>query len=375
MDNIILSGCLAFFITFFAIPVIIKVAKDKKLFDEPDLRKVHKIVIPNLGGLGIFAGFMISTLLCYPNSADSDLQYCIAACLVIFFLGLKDDILILSPTKKFLGQIFAAFILIQLGGIRLNDFNDFLGIGEITPLTGSVISLFIIIVVTNSFNLIDGVDGLAGSLGILTSACFGSYFFMAGEQALAVVAFALCFSLIGFLLFNFPPAKIFMGDTGSLLVGIINAILFIKFINVNVSTNTPISITSSSAIGLAILIIPVFDTLRVFGLRIIKRRSPFSPDRNHIHHILLDLGLSHKQTTFTCIIANILFIGIALSLDAIGATKLILLLFTLESCFTALVYYIRSKRKMDSLELVTEKKINGTSHKILTIASEVVEIE
>ena len=375
MDNIFLSGSLAFFITFFAIPVIIKVAKDKKLFDEPDLRKVHKIVIPNLGGLGIFAGFMIATLLCYPQTVNNDLQYDIAAFLVIFFLGLKDDILILSPTKKFLGQIFAAFILIQLGGIRLANFDGFLGINEISAFTGSVISLFIIIVVTNSFNLIDGVDGLAGSIGVLTSACFGSYFFMAGEQSLAVIAFALCFSLIGFLLFNFPPAKIFMGDTGSLLVGIINAILFIKFINVSTSTNSAVSIASSSAIGFAILIIPVFDTLRVFSLRIIKRRSPFSPDRNHIHHILLDLGLSHKQTTITCVITNILFIGLALLLKDLGATKLILILFILESGFTALVYYFRSKRKAASFEVVPKKKINGTSHKIFRLASEVVELD
>jgi UDP-N-acetylmuramyl pentapeptide phosphotransferase/UDP-N-acetylglucosamine-1-phosphate transferase len=238
MENILMSGCLAFFITFFAIPIIIQVAKDKKLFDEPDQRKVHKIVIPNLGGLGIFAGFMIATLLCVPSVNNEQLQYFIAAATVIFFLGLKDDILILSVTKKFLGQILAAIILIKLGGIQLNNLQGFLGIYQITDLAGSVLSLFAIIVITNSFNLIDGVDGLAGSLGILSTLCFGVYFFLSGDLTLAVMAFSLVFSLAGFLIYNFPPAKIFMGDTGSLLIGLVNSILFIKYhINICLSLN------------------------------------------------------------------------------------------------------------------------------------------
>ncbi|MBK8493902.1 MAG: undecaprenyl/decaprenyl-phosphate alpha-N-acetylglucosaminyl 1-phosphate transferase [Chitinophagaceae bacterium] len=323
MNNILLSGGLAFLITFFAIPVIIQVAKDKKLFDEPDERKVHKNVIPTLGGLGIFAGFIIATLMGVPAAITSELQYFAAAATVIFFLGIKDDILVLSASKKFIGQLIAAGIIIKFGGIQLTNLHGFLGIYEIPHITGMLISLFTIIVITNSFNLIDGVDGLAGSLGLMTTLVFGVYFFYAGQLTFAVMAFALAGSIIGFLIYNFSPAKIFMGDTGSLLLGLVNAILVIKFINVagNPASNFPIE--AAPAIGFSILMIPLFDTLRVFGLRILDRRSPFSPDRTHVHHFLLDLGLSHRMVTITCVLVNISFISLAFLLRNLGTTVVI----------------------------------------------------
>src|SRR5215210_7853447 len=131
MDNILLSAALSFIITFFAIPPIIKVAKDKKLFDEPDERKVHKSVIPTLGGLGIFAGFIIATLMGVPVHLSNELQYFLAAAMVIFFLGIKDDILILSASKKFIGQLIAAGIIIKFGGIQITNLHGFLGVDEI----------------------------------------------------------------------------------------------------------------------------------------------------------------------------------------------------------------------------------------------------
>ena len=175
MDNIFLSIALAFIVTFFSIPVIIQVAKQKKLFDEPDERKVHKTVIPTLGGLGIFGGFIIALLTCTPPNLAGQLQFFVAAFVVIFFLGLKDDILIISASKKFIGQIIAAFIIIKFGGIQINNMGGFLGIHEIPNFAGIVLTFFTIIVITNSFNLIDGVDGLAGSLGLLTTIVFGKY--------------------------------------------------------------------------------------------------------------------------------------------------------------------------------------------------------
>ena len=190
MNNVLLSSGLAFLITFFAIPVIIQVAKDKKLFDEPDERKVHKNVIPTLGGLGIFAGFIIATLMGVPSATSSELQYFAAATTVIFFLGIKDDILILSASKKFVGQLIAAGILIKFGGVSINNMHGFLGIYEIPYYAGVILSFFTIIVITNSFNLIDGVDGLAGSLGLITTVVFGSYFFYAGQVTYGVMAFA-----------------------------------------------------------------------------------------------------------------------------------------------------------------------------------------
>jgi len=374
MNNILLSAGLAFLVTFFAIPVIIQVAKDKKLFDEPDERKVHKNVIPTLGGLGIFAGFIIATLMGVPSGITSELQYFAAAATVIFFLGIKDDILVLSASKKFIGQLIAAGIIIKFGGIQINNMHGFLGIYEISHVTSIILSIFTIIVITNSFNLIDGVDGLAGALGLLTTLVFGVYFFYAGQLMYAVMAFALAGSTLGFLIYNFSPAKIFMGDTGSLLLGLINSILVIKFINIagNPASNFPLE--AAPAVGFAILMIPLFDTLRVFGLRILDRRSPFSPDRTHVHHFLLDLGLSHRMVTITCVLVNISFICLAFFLRHLGTTPVLGILLVSAFIFIGIIYYSRPRNKNVVSKKVEKAGIIKT-HKILKLAGETVEAE
>ncbi|HSV11443.1 MAG TPA: MraY family glycosyltransferase [Hanamia sp.] len=346
MHNIILSGGLAFLITFFSIPVIIEVAKDKKLFDMPGGRKVHDAVIPTLGGLGIFAGFIIAMLIGVPPSEASVLQYFIAAIMIIFFMGIKDDILILTATKKFVGQLIAAAILIKFAGIRITDMYGMMGINTLSPTVSFLITLFTIVVITNSFNLIDGVDGLAGSLGLLTSITFGGYFYLSGQVMYSVIALSLTGSLIAFLIYNFNPAKIFMGDTGSLLIGLINSILVIKFINIASGPASAFPLQSAPAIGFSILLVPLFDTLRVVSHRILSRRSPFSPDRNHIHHFLLDLGLNHKKVAFTCVTANILFIIIAYFLRASGSSIVMLILIGGATFLVSIIYFFKSKRKI-----------------------------
>ncbi len=376
VDNILLSGALAFLVTFFAIPVIIQVAKEKKLFDEPDERKVHKVVIPTLGGLGIFAGFIIATLMGVPSGITHELQYFAAAAIVIFFLGIKDDILVLSASKKFVGQLIAAGIIIRFGGIQITDMEGFLGVNQIPHISSVVLTLFTVIVITNSFNLIDGVDGLAGSLGLLTTLVFGVYFYFAGQPVYAVMAIAMAGSIIGFLIYNFAPAKIFMGDTGSLLLGLINSILVIKFINVAGNPVSTVPLQSAPAIGFAILMIPLFDTLRVFGLRILDRRSPFSPDRNHVHHFLLDLGFNHRKVALTCVAANICFIAMAYFLRHLGSTIVIGILLAFAFIFIAAIYYSRPRKK--SAAPIKQSKGDGEiikSHKILTLAPEPIEAE
>ena len=373
MDNIFLSGGLAFLITFFSIPVIIEVAKDKKLFDEPDERKVHKAVTPTLGGLGIFAGFIVASLMGVPPSMSSVLQYFMAAIMVIFFLGIKDDILILSATKKFIGQLVAAGIIIKFGGVEINNMHGFLGLHQIPHTVSILLTLFTIVVITNSFNLIDGVDGLAGCLGLLTSSIFGAYFLYTSQLMYAVMAFSLAGSLVAFLIYNFSPAKIFMGDTGSLLIGLLNSVFVIKFIAVAADPSLGLPLESAPAIGFAILIVPLFDTLRVVSIRIISRRSPFSPDRNHIHHFLLDLGFSHKMISLTCIGTNIIFIALAYFLRFTGTTMVILALSSVSLLLVSIIYYSRPKTKAISLPDLNPKEAIIKSHKILTLASETVE--
>ena len=376
MQHILLSASLAFLITFFAIPIVIQVAKDKKLFDEPDERKVHKTVIPTLGGLGIFAGFIIATLMGVPSGITSELQYFAAAAIVIFFLGLKDDILVLSASKKFIGQLVAAGIVIKFGGVQLNNMHGFLGINEIPRVASVILTIFTIIVITNSFNLIDGVDGLAGSLGLLTTLVFGIYFFFAGQLTYAVMALSLSGSIVAFLIYNFSPAKIFMGDTGSLLLGLVNSILVIKFINVaGFPAPTKFALEASPAIGFAILMIPLFDTLRVFTLRILDRRSPFSPDRTHVHHFLLDIGFTHRMITFTCVGVNIAFITAAYFLRSLGTTTVIGILLVSAFAFLGIIYYSRPKNKSAINEAAISNSNIIKPRKILSLAPESVEAD
>ncbi len=344
MFDVLLSVAISFTITFLAIPVIINVAEMKKLFDVPDERKIHHSPITPLGGLGIFAGFVFGSLLTIHFAQAADFQYFIAASLVIFFLGLKDDILVISPIKKFIGQVLAAFLIIYYGGIQIRSMHGFLGITHLPEMFSLILTYFAVIVVINSFNLIDGVDGLAGSLGLLSSVVFGVYFLISDSPALlpySVLAFSLAGSVLAFLIFNFQPAKIFMGDTGSLLIGTINSVLVIKFINVAGSADVAYPIAATPAIGFAILMIPLLDTLRVFGIRILHRRSPFSPDRNHIHHLLLDKGFSHKAITLFLIAVNLIVMTLVFLSRSFSCTILIFSIIAVFFGMISVLYYIR----------------------------------
>lgn len=374
MDNILISAALSFLITFFAIPVIIQVARQKKMFDEPDERKVHKMVIPTLGGLGIFAGFILAMLLGVP-SGHQELQFFTAAAIVIFFLGIKDDILVLSPAKKFIGQLIAAGIVIKFGGVQITDMHGFLGIHEIPQVASVVFTLFTIIVITNSFNLIDGVDGLAGCLGLLTAVVFGTYFFYAGQLMYAVMALSLAGSLVGFLIYNFSPAKIFMGDTGSLMIGLFNSIMVIRFINISGSSTAVLPLAAAPAIGFAILIVPLFDTLRVFSLRILNKKSPFSPDRTHVHHFLLELGFSHKMVTFLCVGTNIGLIALAFSLQNLGTTYVLGILFSIALLLISVVYYSRPGKKVTTSQTYVAEEKMIKAPKVFSLSPSIVEAE
>lgn len=365
MLDVLLTASVAFIISFLAIPVVLQIAEQKKLYDIPDERKVHTRPVASLGGVGIFGGFLLASLLSIQGHLSPEFQYFFAAALVIFFLGLKDDLMVLSASKKFVGQVIAASILIHLGNIRLDSMHGLFGFEEMPEGFGLALSYLTIIVVINSFNLIDGVDGLASSLGILTMLVFGTYFFAVEQQAYALMAFAMAGSLTAFLIFNHHPAKIFMGDSGSLMIGLINAILVIKFINTAGSPGVAIPVASAVAIGFSVLIVPLLDTLRVFAIRIFKGRSPFTPDRNHVHHLLLDTGMNHAAVTFACVGINIFFIVLAYMGRSLGPTYLLLIILAIAFSGLGLLYYRRPRR-----HLVVAKGMHGQTE--LKAASKVV---
>ncbi|MCW3119356.1 MAG: glycosyl transferase [Chitinophagaceae bacterium] len=373
MLDVLLTGSVAFIITFLAIPVLLQIAELKKLYDIPDDRKIHGRPVASLGGVGIFAGFLLASLLSISGYANPEFQYFFAAALVIFFLGLKDDLIVLSAFKKIVGQVIAASILIHLGGIKLVSMHGLLGFNEVPEAFSMALSYLTIIVVINSFNLIDGVDGLAGTLGLLTTMVFGCYFFMAGPMAYSLLAFSLWGSLFAFLIFNVHPAKIFMGDSGSLMIGLVNAILVIKFINIADSPTSLFPVASPVAVAFAILMVPLLDTLRVFSIRIINGRSPFAPDRNHVHHLMLSKGLNHSAVTFSCFAINIFFILLAYYCKSWGTDYLMLLMLSISFACLGIFYYRKPRTRMivakrpDSSIINTEYK---PASKIVSLTKE-----
>lgn len=346
MLEIPVSAIISFIVTFLAIPVVILIADKKKLYDIPDERKIHTHAIASLGGVGIFVGLMFACLLIVNISANHEFQYFLAALFLMFFIGLKDDLIMISATKKFIAQIVAAAIVIHLGDIRIESFYGILGVEGLEPMIGVPLTYITIILIMNAFNLIDGIDGLAGSLGLMTTLLLGTYFYFAGLAAFSIFSFSLSASLLGFLIFNYHPAKIFMGDSGSLVLGLAVSILLLKFINVAEAPAAVLPVTSGVAVGIAIIIIPLIDTLRVFAVRMTRGRSPFSPDRNHVHHLLLDRGLTHSTVTLICVTANILLIIATYLARAAGNTVLIASLFLLSFSVLGYLYFTLPKRKM-----------------------------
>jgi UDP-GlcNAc:undecaprenyl-phosphate/decaprenyl-phosphate GlcNAc-1-phosphate transferase len=311
-------------LTVLSIPTIVKVAKVKQLVDIPNGRTSHNGLIPSLGGFAIFSSISLTLLALANFQVNPYCQYFLGGILVIFFIGLKDDILIIDPYKKLLGQIAAASLIVFIGDIHFTNLHGFLGIHQINPYLGGILTIFVIIVITNSFNLIDGIDGLASGIGILTSFVLGIWFFYIGQIQLAVISLAVTGSYLGFFFFNISKGKnkIFMGDSGSLILGFSLSFLIIQFNELNLMPQK-MNIASAPAVSFGLLIVPLFDTLRVFMLRTLRGKSPFNPDKQHVHHRLLQIFDSHRKTTAIILIFNAAFIALVILIQSLSILQLI----------------------------------------------------
>lgn len=325
MYDIILSFITAFIPTYYIIPSVINVALVKGLCDVPGERRSHTVVTPSLGGIAIFAGIVFAVMFWTPFNVFGELQYMLCAFVIMFLVGVKDDILPISPYKKLMGELMAAGIIVYKAGIKITSLHGFLGIHEIPNWFSIPFTIFTIIVIINAFNLIDGINGLSGSITIVICATLGSWFFLIDKTTLAILAFAVTGAVTAFLKYNFTPAKIFMGDTGALLLGLISSILIIQFIELNqtMENHHPYFFSAAPAAAIGLLILPLFDTARVFAIRIKRGRSPFSPDRLHIHHLIVDYGFSHMQGTGILVLATLCFITLAFYLQTIGTFPLL----------------------------------------------------
>jgi UDP-GlcNAc:undecaprenyl-phosphate/decaprenyl-phosphate GlcNAc-1-phosphate transferase len=347
MVIIILAFITSFALTYVAIPSIIFLAEKKNLYDEPGERRSHYISTPSLGGIAIFAGMLFSIIMWTPFNNFGDLQYILCAFIIIFLIGARDDIDAISPYKKLAGEVLAATILVFKANIKLTSLYGIFGIYDLPVPVSVLLSIFTIIVIINAFNLIDGINGLSGSIALLISIVLGFWFFKIQRLEIAILAFSLAGSIVAFLKFNITPAQIFMGDTGALLLGLVCSILAILFIELHKDlANSVYKFESAPSFVVATLILPLFDTIRVFTLRAIERKSPFYPDRRHIHHLLIDAGLTHMQATGVLITVNILFIILAISLQKVGNLFLLLIIFILAMLLTYLLERYSKKRSL-----------------------------
>jgi UDP-GlcNAc:undecaprenyl-phosphate/decaprenyl-phosphate GlcNAc-1-phosphate transferase len=353
MYELILAFTTSFCLTFIAIPPIISIAQKKNLVDEPDERRSHTVKTPSLGGIAIFAGMLFSIIMWTPFQYFGDLQYVLCAFIIIFLIGAKDDIDPMAPGKKFLGELLAAAILVFKANIKLTSLYGIFGIYELPEIASVILTIFTIVVIINSFNLIDGINGLSASIGILICVVMGYWFYEVQRLELAVIASSLVGSTFAFLRFNITPAKIFMGDTGSLLIGLVTSILAIIFIEIH-KTLPPNEYYFSAAPSFAIatLILPLFDTLRVFILRIMSGQSPFYPDRRHIHHLLIDTGLSHMQATGILVMVNIFFIFMAIQLQGFGNLNLIITVMVLALILSQVLAYFAKKKTKEQTRVL-----------------------
>lgn len=335
-------------ITLLAIPSILHVARARHLYDDlGHFRKQHDHGIPRLGGVAIFVSFTITSLLFSMTDKSLPINYLLTACIILFAMGMKDDLSGVNSRTKFFIQFIVAAILVLLGDIRLSSMYGVFGIYDIPYWPSVALSVLTIILIINAFNLIDGIDGLAATSGIVVNGCFAALFIYMDKFELAAVSLAMVGAIFGFLKYNLTPAKIFMGDTGSLLIGLISVVMAIKFIELNKVTNvkTP-EIFSAPALAVAILIGPIFDTIRVFILRISSGMSPFNADRNHMHHRMLKLGFTHLQTTLILAGLNVLCVTMVLLLKDYGNSILLGLILVLSLLFNwAITFFIRSKER------------------------------
>lgn len=332
-DNIVLwllaAFSFAFYIAYKTFPTILYVSNSRQLMDEPDSRSMHTSKTPTLGGVGIFISLIVVMTICGAYLNTKVLLLTMGGLTILFFLGLKDDLTVLAPSRKFIGQFVTALLLIFFTDTRIISFSDILNIQALPYWVSIGFTLFVYVLIINAYNLIDGIDGLAGMIALVASLVFIYLFIKADELSLATISAALAGSLLAFLRYNFSnKKKLFMGDTGSMVVGYLLAFFTISFIHKAQTEVLAEYQYSPPALAIAILYYPLVDTFRIFFIRIfIHKTSPFKADKNHIHHRFIKSGYSPLTTTILISSINVIIVFIAFNLIHLTLNLQILLLF------------------------------------------------
>lgn len=327
----------SFLITFFSIPTIIKISRRKNLMDEPGIRSSHLRKIPNLGGIAMFYSIGICTSIFAYELFDL-YKFLFASLIILLYIGVMDDIVVMRAYKKLVAQIVVSVFIVVGSDIRIRSFFGIFGINEINYWVSIIFSIITFIILINAFNLIDGIDGLAGGYSVLCCALFGISYYRLGpyNYPLVVLSMVIIGSVLAFLYYNlsnYRATKIFMGDTGSMLLGFLLAFTCICFMDIFIDRELPnvprYHLKSAPVIAVAILILPIIDTLNVILVRIWKRKSLFEADKNHIHHKLLKLDLTHRRSTFYILVYYLFIVSISYFFRHINVNLLLFIIFFL----------------------------------------------
>ncbi|MGC6428269.1 MAG: glycosyltransferase family 4 protein [Flavobacteriales bacterium] len=311
MVEVLICLVVSFFITYLTIPLILNLSKKySELLKEPNTIASHKTAVATFGGVAIFFGVIFSFFLLLKVGDNEGLNWIIGSICLIFFLGVVDDLIKLSPLMKFLGQLLAILIIVYFNDLRITSMQGIFGIYQLPYTVSLIFTVLTMIVITNAYNLIDGIDSLATLIGLFIVAIFFISFYLNDNINMMVLISAIIGSLSAFLRYNWHPAKIFMGDSGSLLIGFLISIFAVKFIETTFNFGG-FSI-KTAPLSMALLVIPLLDLLRVFIVRVYQKKSPFSGDRNHLHHLILDSGVNQTKTAIILLGFNVIVFSIIL---------------------------------------------------------------
>jgi UDP-GlcNAc:undecaprenyl-phosphate GlcNAc-1-phosphate transferase len=359
----------ALFTVLYIIPHTVYVAHQKRLSTPIVDRSSHSTRTPAFGGVSIFLSLVVSISVIEIFNYERSGYNIIAALTLMFIVGLRDDLVDSKPKGKLLGQIISCSLIVFSNSFQIENLHGFLGIYHLNPFISYSLSLFFLLAVINAFNLIDGIDGLAGSVGILIFGSYGAHFLLIQDYFFFLLAIGSIGSLLGFLRYNLSRGrmKIFLGDCGSLVVGLLIGILSLRYLTEN-------NIYAASTYGLLenkfmalfyVLFIPIFDTTRVIFVRLLQGKSPFEADKNHLHHVLIKRGFSHRRSSFILACSNFLIILMYIVLSPLLEMYQLLIFTMLLYLFLAFIVHKLNKLnkevqvKTDTSDIVKKKTLKS----------------
>lgn len=358
----------SFIVSYLVIPRIISIVRIKNLMDKPNQRSSHKEKTPTMGGVAFFASLLSSLYFLQVYDSHKLGLSLVIGLLILFYIGIKDDLVGVSPRTKIIGQMLSFIFVMDSDELSITSLNGFLGFYELPLWISYFLGIFIIISIVNAYNLIDGINGSASMVGIMIFSIFSYIFYQTKDYYFVLLSISSIGCLTAFLRYNISKKNsIFMGDTGSLLIGFVIGVCTLRFLNLPIERLSMANINYYNKFVLVfiILYIPFVDTMRVFLIRILKHRSPFFADRNHIHHIMIDyMMLSHIQASLLLALFNLLvFIFFYIANLYISTITLFIVLFLFIIGTTLILfYYNRSfsvRRNKQKIQRILDNTLIG----------------